>query len=351
MSTAARPTVYLHIGTPKSGTTSVQEALKQNRDALAAEGVLYPGRPIDQIRGAQEILREQSPTPRWDAIADEVRRFGGHAAVVSMESLCTARRKQARRAVRAFRGLDVEVIVTARDLARTLPAQWQESTQFRHTWTYREYLDGVSASRPRRTASGRSFWRQHDLRRIIKVWGRAVGTENITVVTLPKQSAPDLLWRRFAEVVGIDADRSPLPEIRNESLGAASAELMRRVNEGLTTGGLTRDEYGKNCRDVLAKTVLATRSRLEPRLALPTALQPWAVKRSAQLARAVRDSGVSVVGDLADLQSETATTTDLDPEQLPPDELLDAAVDAIVGLVTHRAEQERNRRGAPQQGT
>ncbi len=35
-------TIYLHIGTHKTGTTSIQRYLSQNRDALAAQGIWYP---------------------------------------------------------------------------------------------------------------------------------------------------------------------------------------------------------------------------------------------------------------------------------------------------------------------
>ncbi len=35
-------TVYLHIGIPKTGTTSIQSFLFNNRDQLLEAGILYP---------------------------------------------------------------------------------------------------------------------------------------------------------------------------------------------------------------------------------------------------------------------------------------------------------------------
>lgn len=342
------PSVHLHVGAPKSGTTYLQAALVQNQHPLLADGVLFPGGVAGQIRAAQDILGARRLHGRWAALAEQVRSFGGATAVISMEFLCTATPRQARRAVDVFDGLDVRVVLTARDLARVLPAQWQESTQFRHTWSFRDYLDGVTARRPRRTAPGRSFWSQHDLGRILEVWGGVVGADHVTVVTLPPRSGePDLLWRRFGEAIGVGAGRYELPTPANESLGAASAELMRRVNVRLadTDTDLLPREYARQCRQVLAKTVLAARSTDEPRLRLPAALQPWAVERSARTIAAIRASGVRVVGDLEDLQSAASpATVDVDPDQLPPEDILDAAVDAIAGLVTHRVQQQRNRR-------
>ena len=47
--------VYLHIGTPKSGTSYLQDICLLNRERLAADGVLWPGREWgDQVRAVQE---------------------------------------------------------------------------------------------------------------------------------------------------------------------------------------------------------------------------------------------------------------------------------------------------------
>jgi len=336
-------TVHLHIGAPKSGTTSLQAALAHHRRALADDGVLFPGRQIDQIDAALEVLGHRPDKGRWAAQAQQVRDFTGHAAVISMETLCTGERRDVKRAVRAFGGLDVRVVVTARDLARVIPAQWQESTQFRHTWSYTDYLAGVTAARPRRSPPGRSFWSQHDLARILRTWSKVVGADHVTVVTLPKQSGqPDLLWRRFGEAVGIEASRYELPRTANESLGAASAELMRRVNAKLADADLSPREYARNCRQLLAKTVLAARNRSEPKLSVPGELRGWVAERSEQIATAVAKSGVHVVGDLDDLRSDPASTApEVDPSRLPADEVLDAAVDAIAGLVQQRVRERR----------
>ena len=35
--------VYLHVGLPKTGTTTLQAALDHHVDDLAEQGVLYPG--------------------------------------------------------------------------------------------------------------------------------------------------------------------------------------------------------------------------------------------------------------------------------------------------------------------
>lgn len=49
--------IVIHIGTHKTGTTSIQKALYLGREALAGVGVLYPATDLD--RGARQRLRKQ----------------------------------------------------------------------------------------------------------------------------------------------------------------------------------------------------------------------------------------------------------------------------------------------------
>lgn len=55
------------------------------------------------------------------------------------------------------------------------------------------------------------------------------------VVTVPPRGAPpDVLWRRFASVLELDADRLDVAQsVVNSSLSAEHAELLRRINTRL----------------------------------------------------------------------------------------------------------------------
>ena len=337
--------VHLHVGEPKTGTTYLQAMLVQHQAQLAVDGLLVPGRRIDQVRGAQEMLDRRNQgrgrlEGRWQALVDEIAAFTGPAAVISMESLVRADPEQAERAVAALGVSTARVIVTVRDLARVIPAQWQESLQFGHTWTFEEYLDAVTADKPRNSKPGRSFWEQHDTERILQVWCGVVGPKKTTVVTLPRSSGdPRALWQRFALALGIDNERYEPIQTANESLGAASAELLRRVNLELGSEVMPRQEYGRLMRDWLSKTILATRRGKEQRVVLPPSRQKWVTNRSEDIVRAITDLGVAVIGDLDDLrvpeqQSAWAPTAAAD---LPADaDVAAAAVAAIVAMARSR---------------
>jgi hypothetical protein len=53
--------VFLHIGAPKCGTTFVKSVLWNNREVLAARGILVPGRrPFDHNRASMAIRRGET---------------------------------------------------------------------------------------------------------------------------------------------------------------------------------------------------------------------------------------------------------------------------------------------------
>lgn len=72
--------LILHIGTTKTGSTSIQAVLARNRAALAAQGVLYPKSPGDPQHDLlafalmeNHVQRDRMETSLWRGLAPEVR--------------------------------------------------------------------------------------------------------------------------------------------------------------------------------------------------------------------------------------------------------------------------------------
>lgn len=335
--------VYLHIGTPKSGTTYLQEICTLNREVLADRGVLWPGRRWDeQVRAIRDVLSfspggESSTLDRggWAWLRDQIAGWRGRAVLVSMEWLVHATPAQVEVIVGSLRPHEVRVVVTARDIARTVPAQWQEQMQNWATWTWEEYLSAVTSEHPLEHDAGRQFYTDHDLGRILRTWSEQVPAEHITLVTVPGREAPrDLLWRRFAEAISVDtaAIDTAVP-FANASLGAASAELMRRINVASREAGLSWRVGDPMLKWALAKGVLSERRDDEPRLTLPPEHHDWAARESRRLIGDVQAAGVPVVGSLVELMPAPADLTDpAGPVSVTADQMLAAAVDGIAGL-------------------
>jgi hypothetical protein len=220
--------------------------------------------------------------------------------------------------------------MTVRDLGRTLPAAWQEFMRNWETDRWPEFLDAVSAEDPFAVPIGSLFWSQQDVGRMLPVWRDVLPDDRIHVVTVPHPgTAGSELWLRFASVLGVDATRyDPTGRAVNESVGLASSELLRVFNERSRQAQLGWPAYSEVVKEGLAKRGLAPRRPKEPAMAVPADLRPWLHDRTKRQRSAIEDSGVDVVGDLADL--EPVLTDGLQPQQLEPTELLDAAVDGLV---------------------
>ena len=54
-------TLYIHIGTPKTGTTAIQSFIHINRDKLKENGLLYPGENENHHLVVQEISEADKP--------------------------------------------------------------------------------------------------------------------------------------------------------------------------------------------------------------------------------------------------------------------------------------------------
>ena len=330
--------VFLHVGLPKSGTSYLQKLLVANRDRLAGNKVLFPGRTwgdqVLAVRDVRDLIDAKSRAHvdgRWERLVKDVLRWRG-TSVISMEWLGSATDEQIERIVGSFPRREVHVVFTARDLARTVPAAWQEFMQNQQTWTWDEFLEGVRDPEAR-TGGGRAFWAQQDLPALLDRWSRHVSPERIHVVTLPHPGADrDVLWQRFAAVLGIDPEGYTTQGLgSNESLGLESAELMRRVNLMVREVKVPRRAYNRQFKARLAKDVLATRRARESGLALPPDARAWLEEVAQRHIAAVAALGVHVVGDLEELRP-AEVSGGRHPAEISDSELLDTAIAALTTL-------------------
>ena len=205
------PRVFLHIGEPKTGTTFLQQVMWRNRSELAAQGVVLPGHhPQDHFRASQDLRGiEKLPSDpagswagEWEILARQALQ-APQAAVISHELFAAADAEQAGRAVRSLRPAQVHVVITVRDIATLLPAEWQETVKHRNSRGWEDWLSDVidteSVDPDRRQWW---FWRVHDTMAILRLWAGHVPPEQIHVITVPPPGAPQaLLWQRFAALI------------------------------------------------------------------------------------------------------------------------------------------------------
>jgi hypothetical protein len=331
--------VFLHIGTPKSGTTYLQEKLALNRDAIAQQGLTYPDtRTGNHFEAALDLIEERWAGERevargqWSALVGDARKAPGDV-VISHEILAAATPEQVATAMAAFADDEVHLVLTARDLARQLPAEWQENVKHRGRRSFSKFLNRVT--RARRVGPKLWFWRVQSVPDVLTRWGNGLSPDRIHVVTVPPADAPrDLLWRRFATVLGLDPDL-PYEEATdfNPSLGIAETAVVRQLNRRLAGKGIARPVYVDLVREVIARDTLALRAD-QIRAVLPPRRWPFVEEVTREWHEWLVGSGVDVVGDLDDLRPRRPDyDTWTHPDKPPADLVADAALDALAAVI------------------
>ncbi len=332
---SAAPTIYLHIGAPKSGTTYLQSRFSQNAERAREQGLLWPGprwsTHVDAVRDLRTLGPESplDPSGAWMTLARTARSWSGQSVLISMEWLAGSKPEHVAHAVETLQPHRVEIVCTARDILRGFVAQWQEMTKNCRPWSYDEFAaEMVEDAGPARDR----FWAQQDVPQILRKWADHVPWERIHLVTVPpKGSHPDLLWQRFCQVVGIDGAQFDEPQRDNESLGVVSSELMHRINLTALRQQVPHEKYQRVLHTKLADAVLAPRRDSEEPIAVTADLDTWIRDRAEVLVEQLRGLPIDVVGDLADLLPGDALAGRL-PEQVSESELLETCVEALVAF-------------------
>lgn len=322
--------VVLHVGLMKSGTSFLQQVLRHNKNLLLDQGVLFPTPWKRQVQAVKDLIAQGTAgAGAWQGLVEEIREWPG-TAVVSMEFLGPRSPATARQIVETFAPGTVEVVITVRDLARTIPAMWQETIQNRGSWTWADYLAAVEAEDRSSPGPGRAFWTRQDAPAITETWQTAAGADRVTVLTVPPAGAPPrLLWDRFAALVPVEGDVD-LDVRANPSLGLASLLVLRELNLRIDAAEdpLTPRQYERIVKQLLAKRGLAGLPG-DPRLGYDAG---WVAARADRDLERLRSLAPRVSGDLEELRC--APAAGVDPADVTVEQRLEAALAALAHAVT-----------------
>ncbi|MDI6103717.1 hypothetical protein QLQ12_34395 [Actinoplanes sp. NEAU-A12] len=270
----------------------------------------------------------------WDRLLEQFARWSGDVVLTS-EGFGAATAEQARRAVRSLQPAEVHVIVAARDLWRTLPSMWQQSIRARGTWRFEDFLASVQEG------TFKGFWDHHTANRMFFRWGDLVPPAQRHIVTVPQPGAPrDLLWQRFAGIMGIPGGVCEVTDPgSNPSLGAPQIEVLRRVNAALGDRYPHRMPYQRVVQQHLIRPVLQEQAN-DVRFGVGLERAGWVAELAEQQIKELQDYPCHIAGDLAELRPGPMTDT-MSPDELDDREVLDAAIETIIGLIGHSGDLSR----------
>ena len=340
--------VFLHIGLPKTGTTYLQTVMWADRERMRAQGVLLPGRERRDHLWSTRVIREdpnlatyeERVRESWDVLKGEIAAWDG-TALISHEFFAGAAPEQAARMVAELAPAEVHLVVTAREPVGLYSGGWQESLKNRDARTMPEFADAEVSESPMSVWN----WRTLDVRLVLERWAPTVPAERVHVLPLPRPGAPrELLWQRFAGLVGLDPDSFDLsPTFPNESMGVVEAETLRRVNLHLKDEDFERPfDRGVYIRTFLADERLATRGgeRYWPTEAILDECR----RRAVGAVRHIETSGYDVIGDAGDLLVPDTLEPRRSVDSVTDEEVAEVAVE-LVGRMLHdvrRIRTERN---------
>jgi hypothetical protein len=330
--------VYLHVGTPKSGTTYLQAGLWQNREPLHDSGLLFPGRgPFDHnrasivVRNGKHLPGRRKGVPKlWRRLTEQAAAYDG-TVVLSNEWYLAADREQVAAAVEQLGGDRVHVVVTTRSLVRLVPAAWQESLKVGRGHSLGDFVDGLGEGRTKWT------WGVLDPAAVARHWADVVGPERVHVVTMPEQPThAGQLWERFAATVGFDPHAVELPPREaNESMSVQAARLMQEFGPALKEKVDEHDAswrgHARWLRTAVVRRVLAGVPG-DP-IGVGDELRSDLLARSERSVADLRQLGCPVTGDLDELLGGTDRAGSRHPDTVTESELLEVSRQLAVGLL------------------
>jgi hypothetical protein len=348
------PTLYLHIGTRKSGTTFVQRALRASAPALAEQGLalVFPNRR-SEVKAVLTPLRRHAAggdaaeaRAAVEAMVDGILASPLERHLVTLEDLGTLPGTTADLYHSALERLDVELLVTARHWGATLPSEWQQRVKQGAVTSYADFLTAVRG----RTPASADFLRCQDVPAMVRRWRGGLPDEKVHVLAVPPRTATPGLLDLFCGVLGVDPDRLTVPELPqralNTSLGMAEAETLRRVN--LALGGRLKDDqpggsYYDGVRHWLTHQHLMQRENLA--IGIPSDQQDWVVDAARRQAEEIAALGVDIVGSLEHLVPSGAL--DENPSTVPEEAVAAVAAELLAELAIDRVTWLRAEQSEP----
>lgn len=232
-------TIILHLGMPKTGTTSIQSALFRDREGLLQKGVLYPGfaenhtTPLasvfvenphrlqaNMLAGIQTSRQGQAVAAKWSARLDEALRMEGwNRLVISAEGLIHLRPEQMEMLRnRLLRHCDRVIVV----LCLRNPYHWRVSD------VQQRLKNGATIDRAIETLARPNLYR-----RLTRRIEQCFGADNLRLLIFEELKAqPAGLVNGFCDAIGIPRVAAPSPgeDRRNASMSHRACMVLDRLN-------------------------------------------------------------------------------------------------------------------------
>lgn len=262
--------VILHIGTHKTGTTSLQYYMSYNKEKLLEDGIFWPttGMAKEHKYGGHHLLTKQNADktryldkPLWAEIENEILQKKPKVTVLSSESFSLLDRGEIEILGGLRRNHDVTVVIYLRKFIPFIKAQYANSLKNKtETPSFLEF--------------GLINKTLMDYNSLLGRWADVFGADNLIVHLYDKIKKEPGLFEDFASVIGVNR-LYPLPDFLlkrnvtpNEKILSA-IYLMHRVGRKLPSSIYNKNTFPryrfsclqKDRPNRLLKTIFMTMSK------------------------------------------------------------------------------------------
>lgn len=245
----ARRRCILHVGSPKTATSSIQSVLKTNRKRLLRNGILVPRTGQTESGSHRHLVfslagiavpREAEAADR--GLAREIAACDAETILISSEFLWSilAKKEAAERVIGQLRSMDLDVtlLVYVRNQPQYFNSLYQHDANFRRR---REFAQFVGGARRNMAKYGYSRWlgfaETHDIPLIVRPFSQEVRDRGVV---------EDFLVAAGAAGGGYDI----AAELRR-SVGPFTVAVAQSLMRGIGDGARLSEQQTSDCRHAL----------------------------------------------------------------------------------------------------
>lgn len=236
--------LYVHIGSPKTGTTTIQAFLQENRDVLKKKGYIYPGKEMNhyflglEVAGYRNLVPEEQEFLErvYEAhgtrdlpgyIAREIDESGCRNVIISAENFWN------------FSFLDNRKKIP--DILRAIHPRWEEEFEvfiivyLRRQDTFNEsvYSQAVTCTIQKETRKVSENLRRPNYYKALNAWADIVGKSNILVRPYESVQLPKGIIHNFLSAAGLKLtdEFRPAGKDKNVRHDTPTLEYIRICNK------------------------------------------------------------------------------------------------------------------------
>lgn len=219
--------VYIHIGPPKTGTTTIQNSLFINRDTLLENGVYVPrtGSLVDKCHHhnlGYELIKDPrfiKSNGTWRDLSNELRKVDAKKIILSSENLIRCTDGNIRTIKEYLRDYETYIVFYVRRQDMRIQSQWAQGAKM-------PFRPDIDMPFPEWIYKNNYQINKSDYYEIYQQWKRIFG-ENILIRVLEKGQLQGTLFEDFLATVGVDnPQKYKTSEDKNVSPGIKTLSMI-----------------------------------------------------------------------------------------------------------------------------